>query len=105
MRRALKGITTQQFPQQTGVLFMLMQQVQPPIIMVIIASQQDWIILQQLASPLVQVIIIPLGVISDLHTPMVRLQLMVIMPFIIRQQLTIPPQSILAIFCIMLAAI
>jgi hypothetical protein len=84
---------------------MLMQQVQPHIIMVIIASQQDWIILQQLTSPLVQVIIIPVGVISDLHMPMVRLQLMIIIPFIIMEQLTIPPQSILATFCIMLTAI
>jgi len=92
-------------PQQQGVLFMLMQQVHPAIIMAIMASQQHWIILQQSASPLVQEIIMPLGIISHLHMPMVRLQVIIIMPFIIMQQLTMPPASILAMFCIMLAAI
>ena len=84
---------------------MLMQQVQPAIIMVIMASQQHWIILQQSASPLVQEIIMPLGVISHLHIPMVRLKVIIIMTFIIMEQLTMPPASILAMFCIMLTAI
>jgi hypothetical protein len=94
-----------QVPQQQGVLFMLMQQVHPAIIMVIMASQQHWIILQQSASPLVQVIIMPLSVISHLHMPIIRLQVIIIMPFIIIEQLIMPPQSILAMFCIMLTAI
>ena len=94
-----------QVPQQQGVLFMLMQQVQPAIIMDIMASQQHWIILQQSASPLVQVIIMPFLVISILHMPIIMLQVIIIMPFIIIEQLTMPPQSILAMFCIMLTAI
>ncbi|XHR29059.1 MAG: hypothetical protein ACFUZC_00550 [Chthoniobacteraceae bacterium] len=92
-------------PQQQGVLFMLMQQVQPAFIMAIIASQQAWIMLQQSASPLVQVIIMPLGIISHLHMPIVMLQVIIIMPFIIMVQVIMPPASMLAMFCIMLVAI
>jgi hypothetical protein len=92
-------------PQQTGVLFIIMQQVQLPCIMVAMQSQQAWIILQQSASPLVQVIVMPLSVISHLHMPIVRLQQHTIMPFIIMQQLHVPPASIEHRFCIMLHAI
>ncbi len=68
-------------------------------------SQQAWIISQHLASPLVQVIMTPLSVISHLHMPMVRLQVQTIMPFIIMQQLHMPPWSIEQRFCTMLQAI
>jgi hypothetical protein len=70
-------------PQQTGVSFMHMQQVQPAIIMVIMHSHICIIILAQAASPLVQVTHMPSVVISYLHMPMVMLQDMTIMPFII----------------------
>jgi hypothetical protein len=47
----------------------------------------------------------PSAVISHLHMPMVRLQQQTIMPFIIMQQLHMPPASMLHRFCIMLQAI
>ena len=81
-------------PQQTGVPFIIMQQVQPAFIIVAMQSQQAWIISQHLASPLVQVMTQPSAVISHLHMPMVRLQQQTIMPFIIMQQLHIPPAII-----------
>lgn len=49
--------------------------------------------------------VIPLSVISHLHMPRVKLQLQTIMPFIMVQQLYIPPCSIEQRFCIMLHAI
>ena len=89
-------------PQQTGVLFIVMQQVQPHFIMQAMQSQQAWIISQHLASPLVQVMQTPLGVISHLHRPIVMLQQHTIMPLWTQQQLTMPPASIVQRFCIML---
>jgi hypothetical protein len=61
--------------------------------------------LQQFISPLVQVIIIPSLVISNLHMPIVMLQFIIIIPFIIMQQLTMLPLSIVHRFCSMLADI
>jgi hypothetical protein len=87
------------------VPFIIMQQVQPAFIMVPMQSQQAWIISQHLASPLVQVITQPSAVISHLHMLMVMLQQQTIMPFIIMQQLHMPPASIVHRFCIMLQAI
>jgi hypothetical protein len=58
-----------------------------------------------LASPLVQVIVQPLAVMSHLHIPMVMLQQQTIMPFIMTQQLHMPPASIVHRFCIMLHAV
>jgi len=81
------------------------QQTHPASIMVVMASQQAWIILQQFLSPLVQVIIIPSLVISNLHMPIVMLQFIIIIPFIIMQQLTMLPLSIVHRFCSMLADI
>ncbi len=92
-------------PQQTGVPFIIMQQVQPAFIMADMQSQQAWIISQHLGSPLVQVMTQPSPVISHLHRPMVRLQQQTIMPFIMQQQLHMPPASIVHRFCIMLQAI
>ena len=42
--------------QQTGMLFIIMQQVQPAFIMAVQQSQQAWIMAQQSLSPPVQVI-------------------------------------------------
>jgi hypothetical protein len=71
-----------------------MQQVQPSLSMTVMQSQQAWIISQHLASPLVQVMQTPLSVISHLHMPIVMLQQHTIIPFIIMQQLHIPPAII-----------
>ena len=78
---------------------------QPAFVMLAMQSQQAWIISQHLASPLVQVMQTPLSVISHLHMPIVRLQQQTIMPFIIMQQLHMPPASIVQRFCIMLQPI
>jgi hypothetical protein len=88
-----------------GVLFIIMQQVHPALAMQLRQSQQAWIISPHLASPLVQVMHTPLAVISQWHMPMVKLQQQVIIPFIIMQQLTMPPCNIMHRFCIMLQAI
>jgi hypothetical protein len=80
------------------------QQQQPPLSIVAMESQQAWIISQQALSPLVQVMHTPVGVISHRHRPRVRLQVQTVMPFIIMQQLTIPPASMVQRFCIMVQA-
>jgi len=64
-------------------------------------SQQAWIISQHFGSPLVQVMVTPSLVISQVHIPIVRLQQHTIMPFIIMQQLHMPPASIRQRFCTM----
>jgi hypothetical protein len=48
--------------------------------------------------------VIPLGVISHLHRPIVRLQVQRAMPFCIMQQLTMPPAIMVQRFCIMVQA-
>src|SRR5262245_10021151 len=53
-----------QQPQQTGVLFIIRQQVQSALSMALMQSQQAWIMAQHLASPEVQVTQTPLSVIS-----------------------------------------
>ena len=95
----------QQRQQHTGVLFIITQQVQWQAMQQLTQSQQHWIILQQSASPLVQVMQQPLGIISHLHTPMVKLQQQTIMPFIMQQQETMPPASMEQRFCSMLHAV
>jgi hypothetical protein len=87
--------------QQTGVLFIITQQLQPAFIMAAMQSQQAWIISAHLASPEVQVMAQPSLVMSHLHMPMVRLQLWTTMPFIRQQQLTMPPAIMVQRFCIM----
>lgn len=91
-----------QTQQQTGVLFIMIQQVQPASVMQQRQSQQPWIIWQQDVSPLVQVMHTPLSVISHLHMPIVKLQVQTIMPFMRQQQLTMPPDNIEQRFCTML---
>lgn len=49
--------------------FIIMYRVQPGIIMLIMQSQQAWIILQAIMSPLVQVIMQPMSIISTLQVP------------------------------------
>jgi len=92
-------------PQQTGVLLIMKQQVQPRSQQQAMHSQQAWIISQHCGSPLVQVMQKPLSVISNLHMPIVKLKLQQVMPFIMQQQLHIPPASIVHRFCTMLQAI
>jgi hypothetical protein len=70
---------------------MQIQQVQPPFIIIIMDWQHAWIISQQVLSPEVQVTVMPVSVISHLVIPMVRLQVIATMPFIMRQQLTMQP--------------
>ena len=88
---ALHSFGSNQQWQQTGMLFMHMQQTQPAVNMEAMQSQQAWIIEQQAGLPLVQVMHAPSSVISHLHMPIVMLQQQTIMPFIITQQLHIPP--------------
>ena len=87
------------------MLFMQRQQVQPALHIAIMHSQQAWIIEQQAASPLVQVMQTPSSVISHLHMPIVMLQQQTIMPFIIMQQLHMPPAIMVQRFCIIVADI
>ncbi|MHC5538927.1 hypothetical protein ACYOEI_11965 [Singulisphaera rosea] len=95
--------TRAQHAQQMGVLFIMTQQVQPAFIMAHMQSQQAWIMSQQALSPLVQVIVTPLSVISHLHIPIIILQQQTIIPFIIMQQEHMPPAIMVQRFCIMLA--
>jgi hypothetical protein len=87
------------------VLFIITQQVQPAFIMQDMASQHDWIISQHLASPEVQVTQTPSLVISHLHMPIVRLQQQTTMPFIMTQQLHMPPAIMEQRFCTTLHAV
>jgi hypothetical protein len=90
----LLGLLESQQPQQTGVLFIMTQQVQPHSIILQTQSQQAWIMSQQLWSPLVQVTHTPCSVHSTLQQPIVKLQQQTTMPFIMQQQLHMPPASI-----------
>jgi hypothetical protein len=81
-----------------------MQQQQPDLSIVVMQSQHPCSISQHILSPEVQVTHMPLGSISHLHMPMVRLQVHMAMPFIIMQQLTMPPAIMLQRFCIMVQA-
>ena len=61
-------------PQQTGVLLIRRQQLQPEESSVLMQSQQAWIISQHWLSPLVQVTQQPFSVVSHLQMPTLRLQ-------------------------------
>jgi hypothetical protein len=67
-------------------------------------SQQACSISPHILSPLVQVRHTPSLVISHLQMPIVRLQVHRAMPFIIMQQLTMPPDIMVQRFCIMVQA-
>jgi hypothetical protein len=68
----LSGAAPQQ-PQQTGMLLIIRQHVQPDFIMQVMLVQQASIIAQQDGSPLVQVRQMPSSVGSHLHMAMVKL--------------------------------
>jgi hypothetical protein len=104
-RRSKEPEAEYQQLQQTGRLFRQRQQVQPALHMVIMHSQQAWIIAQQCSSPLVQVMQKPSSVISHLHIPIIKLQQQTIIPFIIMQQLHMPPAIMVQRFCIIVADI
>jgi hypothetical protein len=84
-------VTLLQQPQQTGMLLMSMQQVQPDFIIADMQAQHASIIAQQAGSPLVQVMHTPSSVASHLQRPIVKLQQQTIIPFIMQQQLHRPP--------------
>jgi hypothetical protein len=92
-------------PQQTGVLFIIKQQVQPASSMQLRQSQHAWIMAAHCPSPDVQVTVQPPSVISHLQMPIVRLQQHTVMPFIMQQHEHMPPASIVHRFCTMLTAI
>lgn len=94
-----------QQPQQTGMPFIMTQQVQPAFIMADMQSQEAWIIAEQALSPLVQVIVQPSSVVSQWHMPMTRLQQQATMPLTCMQHEHIPPASIVQRFCIIATAI
>jgi hypothetical protein len=103
---SVKLVVHQQTQQQTGMPFIIMQQVQPGIIMALMQSQQAWIIFMQLGSPLVQVIMQPISIISILHMPiMPMLQLQTGMPFIMQPIETMPPCIIMQRFFIISAEV
>jgi hypothetical protein len=86
--------------------FIIMQQVQPGIIMALMQSQQAWIIFMQFASPLVQVIMQPMSIISILHMPIIpMLHMQTGMPFIMQHMETMPPCIIMQRFFIISAAV
>jgi hypothetical protein len=92
--------------QQTGMPFIIMQQLQPGIIMQDMQSQQHWIIFSIILSPLVQVIMHPISIISILHMPiMPMLHMHMHMPFIMQQQETDPPAIIMQRFFIISALV
>ena len=80
------------------MLFIIMQQLQPAFIMPVMQSQQAWIMAQQAASPLVQVMRTPISVASHRHMAIVRLQQQAIIPFIVQQQENIAPAIIVQRF-------
>jgi hypothetical protein len=90
--------------QQTGVPPIIMQQAQPAFMQPMMQSQHAWIISQHILSPLVQVMVHPLAVISHLHMPIVMLQQHTIMPFIVQHMQHMPPAIIVQRFCIMVQA-
>jgi hypothetical protein len=89
-----------QQPQQTGMPFIMTQQVQPDFIMADMQSQQAWIIAAHDLSPLVQVIVQPSSVHSHWHMPITRLQQQATIPLTCMQHEHIPPASIVHRFCI-----
>jgi hypothetical protein len=93
--------------QHIGMPFIIIMQQQPGILMqFIMQSQQDWIIISQFLSLLVQVMTQPMSVISILHMPiMPMLQVQHIMPFIMQHMDGMPPCIIMQRFFIISAAV
>ena len=88
--------------QQTGVPPRQTQHMQPAFMQAIMHSQQAWHMAQQSSSPLVQVIQTPILVSEHSHLHIDMLHWHIIMPFIMQQQLHMPPCNIEHKFCIML---
>src|SRR5262245_32581977 len=82
-----------------------MQHMQPALQSPAQHSQQHWIISQQVLSPLVHMTLQPFLVISTLQTPQVRLVVQQGTPFIVKQQETMPPWSMLQRFCTVAQAV
>ena len=78
--------------------FIIMYMVQPGIIMLIMQSQQAWIILHAIMSPLVQVMVQPMSVMSILQVPMGIMHWQHIMPFIM-QHMPIMPLAFIMHIC------
>jgi hypothetical protein len=91
--------------QHIGMPFIIMQQVQPGIIIDSMQSQQAWIIFAMAGSLLVQVMVTPMSVISIRQVPIVMLQQHAGMPFIIMQHEHIPPAIMLQRFWSIMALV
>ena len=70
----------------------------------VMQSQHAWIIASHALSPLVQVIMHALAVISHLHIAIVMLQQHTVMPFMVQHTLHMPPAIIAHRFCIIVQA-
>lgn len=90
--------------QHTGVPPIIMQQQHPAFMQPMMQSQHAWIMSQHALSPLVQVIMHPLAVISHLHIAIAMLQQHTVMPFMVQHMLHIPPAIIAHRFCIIVQA-
>ena len=77
---------------------------QPAFMQAVMQSQQAWIMAQQSSSPLVQVMQTPIFVSVHSHLHIDMLHWHIIMPFIMQQQLHMPPAIILHMFCNVAAA-
>jgi hypothetical protein len=77
--------------QQTGMLFIKTQQVQPALIIAVMQAQHAWIIAELDGSPLVHVMQTPSSVVSHLQWHMVILNEQTVIPFMMLQQLQRPP--------------
>jgi hypothetical protein len=92
--------------QHIGMPFIIIMQQQPGMLMqVIMQSQQAWIILTQLASPLLHIIFMPMSIISKVQAPMVILQQHIIMPLHMQHMEHMPPAIMLQRFCIIMALV
>jgi len=77
--------------QQIGMLPIIIQHMHPESIMHDIQSQQHWIIEAILASPLMQVTVTPISIVSQVVVAIIILQLQHGMPFIIMTKLHMLP--------------
>lgn len=87
-----------QVPQATGMPPKQRQHMQPLFMQAVMQSQQACSMSQHALSPLVQVTHTPSAVLVHSHLHMTMLQLHIIMPFIMQQQLHMLSQSMLHMF-------
>jgi hypothetical protein len=100
-----RGSGNQQLQQQTGMPFIIRQQMQPASMHLVTQSQHDWHMSQQALSPLVQVKQTPCLVSATLQLHMQNEHWQIVMPFIMHEQLHMPPAIILHRFCSVAALI